>query len=97
MTGTTLPRLSAWWIALYVFAAIWLVLLLSLDASRFGPGFFPLLISIVLVPVLARVLVPALVRVLVPALAQVLVPALVQVLVPALAWVLVPVLELVPE
>lgn len=44
-----------WWIGLYCFAAFWLLLVSSLDASHFGPGFFPLMISLVLVPVLAIV------------------------------------------
>ena len=48
-----LPPVSKWWIGLYCFAAFWLLLVASLDASHFGPGFFPLLISLVLVPLLA--------------------------------------------
>ncbi|MBT8067039.1 MAG: hypothetical protein KJO09_07340 [Gammaproteobacteria bacterium] len=51
--GTKLPPISKWWIGLYTFAAFWLLLVASLDSSHFGPGFFPLLISIVLVPLLA--------------------------------------------
>ena len=51
--GTKLPPISKWWMGLYTFAAFWLLLVASLDASHFGPGFFPLLISIVLVPLLA--------------------------------------------
>lgn len=53
--GTQLPPVSKWWIGLYCFAAIWLLLVASLDASHFGPGFFPLIISIALVPLLAIV------------------------------------------
>ena len=52
-TGAQLPPVAKWWIALYSFAAIWLLLVASLDASHFGPGFFPLLISLALVPLLA--------------------------------------------
>ena len=48
-----LPPVSRWWIGLYCFAAFWLLLVGSLDASHFGPGFFPLMISIFLVPLLA--------------------------------------------
>ena len=54
-SGTQLPPISRWWIGLYCFAAFWLLLVASLDASHFGPGFFPLLVSIVLVPLLAVV------------------------------------------
>lgn len=50
-----LPPLSKWWIGLYCFSAFWLLLVASLDASHFGPGFFPLLISLALVPLLALV------------------------------------------
>ena len=48
-----LRPVSRWWIGLYCFAALWLLLVESLDASHFGPGFFPLMISIFLVPLLA--------------------------------------------
>lgn len=51
--GDQLPPVAKWWIALYSFAAVWLLLVASLDASHFGPGFFPLLISLALVPLLA--------------------------------------------
>lgn len=51
--ATTLGPVPGWWVALYAFGFLWLVVLFSLDASHFGPGFFPLLISIVLVPLLA--------------------------------------------
>ena len=51
-----LPPISRWWIGLYCFAALWLLLVASLDASHFGPGFFPLMISIFLVPLLLVVL-----------------------------------------
>lgn len=54
---TELPPVSRWWIGLYCFAAFWLLLVASLDASHFGPGFFPLLISLVLVPLLAIIFV----------------------------------------
>lgn len=50
-----LPPLSPWWVALYCFAAFWPLLVASLDASHFGPGFFPLMISIFLIPSLAIV------------------------------------------
>ena len=50
-----LPPVSRWWIGLYCFAAFWLLLVASLDASHFGPGFFPLMISLFLVPLLAIV------------------------------------------
>ena len=53
--GKQLPPVSKGWIGLYCFAAIWLLTVASLDASHFGPGFFPLLISLVLVPLLAFV------------------------------------------
>ena len=33
----------------------WLLLVASLDASHFGPGFFPLMISIFLIPLLALI------------------------------------------
>ena len=48
-----LGPISRWWIGLYCFAAFWLLLVASLDASHFGPGFFPMVISLVLVPLLA--------------------------------------------
>ena len=50
-----LPSVSRWWVGLYCFAAFWLLLVASLDSSHFGPGFFPLLISLVLVPLLTIV------------------------------------------
>lgn len=49
------PIVTGKWIALYVFAAVWILVVATLDASHFGPGFFPLLISIVLVPILTLV------------------------------------------
>lgn len=49
------PIVTGKWIVLYVFAAVWILLVATLDASHFGPGFFPALISIVLVPLLAIV------------------------------------------
>lgn len=52
---TKLPPLSRVWAGLYVFGAFWILLNASLDASHFGPGFFPLMISVVIVPVLALV------------------------------------------
>ncbi len=53
--GAQLPPISKWWTGLYCFAAFWLFMVASLDASHFGPGFFPLLISLLLVPLLAVV------------------------------------------
>lgn len=50
-----LRPIPVWWIALYGFGALWLILVESLDASHFGPGFFPLVVSVVLVPLLAIV------------------------------------------
>lgn len=55
--NTQLPPISKWWIGLYCFAAFWLLLVASLDASHFGPGFFPLLISLALVPLLTLVFI----------------------------------------
>lgn len=52
---TTLPRLSRVWGGLYVFGVFWILLNASFDASHFGPGFFPLRISLVVVPMLALV------------------------------------------
>mgnify|MGYP001550990766 CR=1 FL=1 len=54
---TQLPPVSRWWIGLYCFAAFWLLLVASLDASHFGHGFFPLHISLVLVPLLTIIFV----------------------------------------
>ena len=50
-----LPPVQRWWVGLYCFAAVWLLLVASLDASHFGPGFFPLMISIFLIPLLALI------------------------------------------
>lgn len=50
-----LRPVPVWWIGLYGFAAFWLLLVSLLDASHFGPGFFPLMVSLVLVPLLAIV------------------------------------------
>ena len=50
---TKLPPLSRLWAGLYVFGAFWILLNASLDPSDFGTGFFPLAISIVVVPLLA--------------------------------------------
>lgn len=52
-----LRPIPIWWIGLYGFGAVWLIVVVSLDASHFGPGFFPLMISVVLVPLLAIVFV----------------------------------------
>ncbi|MDH3439376.1 MAG: hypothetical protein OEM63_01395 [Gammaproteobacteria bacterium] len=49
------PIVTGKWIALYIFATIWILLVATLDASHFGPGFFPTIISIFLVPLLAVV------------------------------------------
>ena len=49
------PIVTGKWIALYAFAAVWILLVATLDASHFGPGFFPVIISIFLVPLLAVV------------------------------------------
>lgn len=53
--STELPPLSRVWAGLYVFGAFWILLNASLDASHFGPGFFPLMISLVVVPIVALV------------------------------------------
>lgn len=50
-----LRPIPVWWIGLYGFGALWLLVVASLDASHFGPGFIPLSISIFLVPLLAVV------------------------------------------
>lgn len=52
------PRPPRWWIGVYVFAGVWLVLLpvFGATAHHFGPGFFPLMASVVLAPVFTVVL-----------------------------------------
>lgn len=52
-----LRPIPVWWIVLYCFGALWLFVVASLDASHFGPGFIPLMISVLLVPLLAIVFV----------------------------------------
>jgi hypothetical protein len=55
-TPEQLAPISGRWIGLYVFASFWMLMLFSLDASHFGPGFFPLLASLLVVPVLSLVI-----------------------------------------
>lgn len=52
---SNLPPLSRLWAGLYVFGAFWILLNASFDADHFGPGFFPLMISLVVVPLLALI------------------------------------------